>query len=464
MSSANRLKVYFFESGILTWLFIVSLYCGWTIWTLATNPNEDAVLKIRLKQFLALFTLTILTLTLEGVLRGIPFKPIEEMTIRERSQVLQGQIPPIGALMSIVLIYVLYLNMKFTRVVGLNEVFARMSATTISAAVLSALIGFTISIDSQYALHAAFQILCVTILFLSMYSVIQDPIQRQMSRIFNRYGSQLKLSLSTIESRLSGLLSLEDFEHVVVQNLHDAGRTKHLGLYLWDQSEGVFLLTSSYGEVLDKKPMTAVGRELAIEAFENNTILEIDINFDDVDHDSRSARLLAQLNADLCLPMWIESELIGWLSFTMDQLSGGFSTDEIDALQEIVNRSTMTLELVRSINRIHEQRRLASLGTMAAGLAHEIRNPLAGIKGAAQHLQQNPTASELQDFLALIVSETDRLNIVVSQFLDYSRPLQLNRQSTNINELIERITELVNADKDNANVTIDLVLDKKRHR
>ena len=73
-----------------------------------------------------------------------------------------------------------------------------------------------------------------------------------------------------------------------------------------------------------------------------------------------------------------------------------------------------------------ERDRLAALGQMAAGLAHEIRNPLGSIKGAAQYLQPGPGGGDrprgTREFLDIIVEEVNRLNNIVSQFLDYARP------------------------------------------
>ena len=83
-----------------------------------------------------------------------------------------------------------------------------------------------------------------------------------------------------------------------------------------------------------------------------------------------------------------------------------------------------------------ERDRLAALGEMAAGLAHEIRNPLAAIQGAIQLLlPQGPPRPGAEgrelvpegagEFLGIIADEVKRLNGVVTQFLDYSRPLRV---------------------------------------
>jgi signal transduction histidine kinase len=93
--------------------------------------------------------------------------------------------------------------------------------------------------------------------------------------------------------------------------------------------------------------------------------------------------------------------------------------------------------------RQREKERLATLGEMAAGLAHEIRNPLGAIQGAVQLL--NPESATTGDarFLKIIQEEVQRLNRVVSQFLDYSKPSGLELKVLEISPLMDRAVELL---------------------
>jgi two-component system, NtrC family, sensor histidine kinase HydH len=84
--------------------------------------------------------------------------------------------------------------------------------------------------------------------------------------------------------------------------------------------------------------------------------------------------------------------------------------------------------------------RLAALGQMSAGLAHEIRNPLGVIKGSAEMLHQklgesNPLASELAGYIS---SETNRLSALVTRFLDFARPLHAELAPQEITVVLER--------------------------
>jgi signal transduction histidine kinase len=100
---------------------------------------------------------------------------------------------------------------------------------------------------------------------------------------------------------------------------------------------------------------------------------------------------------------------------------------------------------------VKERDRLASLGEMAAGLAHEIRNPLGAIKGAAEVLEdaapgggsEGGGEQDLQkELLDVIIEETNRLNRVVSTFLDYARPYKGDPQLLSVSEVIRRTVQI----------------------
>ena len=102
-------------------------------------------------------------------------------------------------------------------------------------------------------------------------------------------------------------------------------------------------------------------------------------------------------------------------------------------LRDIKHRKELEEDLKRAD-------RLALMGTLAAGLAHEIRNPLGGIKGAAQLLRRsvdaNPTVHE---FIDIMIREVDRVNQLIEQLLDLSRPAQLTLEPVNIHEILEDV-------------------------
>lgn len=107
-------------------------------------------------------------------------------------------------------------------------------------------------------------------------------------------------------------------------------------------------------------------------------------------------------------------------------------------LAETLAEANRRLELAQAEARRSE--RLAALGQLSAGLAHEIRNPLGVIKGSAEMLtqklgQSNPLATELAGY---VLTETNRLSALVTRFLDFARPLHADLTPLDITTVLDR--------------------------
>lgn len=114
----------------------------------------------------------------------------------------------------------------------------------------------------------------------------------------------------------------------------------------------------------------------------------------------------------------------------------GATVGSVVVLRDRTVRQAMEEDLRRSD-------RLALLGTLGAGLAHEIKNPLSGIRGAAQLLQAelSPQESVLEN-TAIIIREVDRVNGLLEQLLDLARPARLKLEPLNVHELLNHVLEL----------------------
>jgi signal transduction histidine kinase len=102
-----------------------------------------------------------------------------------------------------------------------------------------------------------------------------------------------------------------------------------------------------------------------------------------------------------------------------------------------------------------EREKSRLLEEMAPVLAHEIRNPLGSMKGAAQVLRSEEKDEEHQRLLDVIIEEVDRLNSVVSQFLNYAKPYQLNRKTQWLNPLVEKTVSIIRASNLPENMAIE---------
>lgn len=106
-----------------------------------------------------------------------------------------------------------------------------------------------------------------------------------------------------------------------------------------------------------------------------------------------------------------------------------------------------------------EREKMHFLEEMATGFAHEIRNPLGSIKGAAQYLKSSNAPENREKLLSVIIDEVDRLNRVVSQFLNYARPSSLSVAEEDVNRIVDKVITLLKTEQVSGGVSITKTLD-----
>jgi two-component system NtrC family sensor kinase len=146
---------------------------------------------------------------------------------------------------------------------------------------------------------------------------------------------------------------------------------------------------------------------------------------------------------------WVDKPVKGLLDATQEVASGNLdymiedkSTDEFGSLAKSFNNMTQKLSEART--QLFQSDKMASLGRLAAGVAHEINNPLTGVLTYSSFLlkktQNNP---EVNDDLKVIVRETKRSREIVKGLLDFARQSVPKKNPVNMNEVIERAVAVV---------------------
>lgn len=228
--------------------------------------------------------------------------------------------------------------------------------------------------------------------FNSMLNSLQNLFKERNKLLFESFSNgiitiDLSGNVLTVNSMAENILNIESSE-IVGKNLTD------------------FL--SSHNDYLNLKNIIS-------EAIKRKTPIEdIDVTFYDVEKNEKEVSLAI-------IPFKNENQNIVGLLMIFHDIS------RINSLQ----------------NRLKHADQLATIGTFAMGVAHEIRNPLCSIRSMTQILQDKlTTETKEKQYTSLIISECDRLNHLISQLLDFSHPDITPPENCDINELLAKTVML----------------------
>ena len=185
--------------------------------------------------------------------------------------------------------------------------------------------------------------------------------------------------------------------------------------------------------------------------------------------------LLAAIFAGLCYiphiltawhnyPGYVINQYAEIVLFFLVGIVTGFLADEQRKKQKELEKAAAQLaeanrELRDNFERMKRADRLAAIGNLSAGLAHEIRNPLASIEGSAGILGKgNLTEEQHREFLEIIKKECRRLNRLLGNLLDFARPAVPQRQPIILDPLLESVIRLVSHTASEKDIRIQKII------
>jgi len=171
---------------------------------------------------------------------------------------------------------------------------------------------------------------------------------------------------------------------------------------------------------------------------------------------------MRELDVEVCVPLMSKGRLIGVLVLGRKTDSKMYSHEDVDVLEAIASGTAIAVENAKLYDDLKKQKavmrradRLASLGTLTAGLAHEIRNPLVAIKTLTQLLPERIDDEEFRrDFLAVASGEVDRISSLVNELLEFARPAEPHLQHEDIHEIMDGMILLVSTEVKKRNIAI----------
>ncbi|MGE5173411.1 MAG: two-component system sensor histidine kinase NtrB [Betaproteobacteria bacterium] len=140
-------------------------------------------------------------------------------------------------------------------------------------------------------------------------------------------------------------------------------------------------------------------------------------------------------------------------------LTASLLKDDVNTVRGIILTFQDITKLVEMEDQVRRQERLATVGSLAAGIAHEIRNPLASLSGSIQLLQSElELRGDDKRLMDIVVRETDRLNTIITDFLEYARPKTAQEEQIELCPVLDETIMLLKNSK-NFNERIRIISD-----
>jgi two-component system nitrogen regulation sensor histidine kinase GlnL len=304
-------------------------------------------------------------------------------------------------------------------------------------------------------------LLLVTILFYRIKPHTEKAVEQLLFK--NRY--DYRETLGKFSKAMVTILDLQSLSKRIIETITQTMGVEKASLFLLNEEKGSYALfesknikmTPSTPELSKNDPLPhylqKIGEIIIREELAKGT------NISELNGVTKKMSLL---EAEVSIPFISRGQLIGMINLGYKFNKDIYSHEDIELLSTLANQTAVAIEnarlyedLKRSKSYIRRADRLASLGTLTAGLAHEIRNPLVAIKTLTQLLPERLDDEEFRDqFLKIAASEVDRISSLVNELLEFARPSDPKLELEDIDTILDGMILLVSTEMKKKQINI----------
>jgi two-component system, NtrC family, sensor kinase len=277
---------------------------------------------------------------------------------------------------------------------------------------------------------------------------------------------RFKQALNEFSRSLTLIVDLEQLKDNVISVIRDIVRVDSLSIFLLNLDLNRFQLAEARGFEPRRGDQTFfIQDDPLIRWFSiNETHLVLSSHPDIFSFFAeREQLILRETGVDFIFPLMSMNRLIGLVCFGPKSSGEELKGEEIELLKTLLGQAALAFENAylyqqqkTRLKKMYRADRLATLGQLAAGAAHEIRNPLTSIRSTIQYLQKGTKDAKKLELVGELIGEVDRINGIIEGLLSFSRPTRPEIKAVDLEALLRQTLTLVETTAAKMNVRIAL--------
>jgi len=317
-------------------------------------------------------------------------------------------------------------------------------------------------VHTDFSFALLVMLVAVGVLFPTLRLRAESQIERSLFRAKHEY----RAALTDFTRSIIRILDRDRLLRELTDTLSETLRVDRLAIALLDEDTHSYAVTHAAG-VAAATAEFPENHELigALLQYEESVLRdEFEASRDPT---QRAAAETCRRNGwEVCIPLSISGRLLGFISLGRKRNLDAFYVEDLELLSTLAAEAAIALENARLYEELKKSRdiiertgRLSALGTLAAGIAHEVRNPLVSIQTFFQLAPQRLHDQEFfTTFLSLTASEVQRISDLITELLTFAKASTHSVQDVDVNDLIERTTILLQPEARKHHVKLAQVL------
>ncbi len=308
-------------------------------------------------------------------------------------------------------------------------------------------------------------VLSIIVLASVLFNYPRPQTEKAVEHLLFKHRYDYRETLGNFSKAMVTILDLQSLSKRIIEVITQTMGVEKASLFLLNEEKGGYYLFDSK-DITISSSLPVLGRQdplpYYLQKIGEIVVREELVKGAGISELKNVTDKMSLLEAEVSIPLMLKGKLLGMMNLSHKFNKDVYSHEDIELLSTLANQAAIAVEnarlyedLKKSKSYIQRADRLASLGTLTAGLAHEIRNPLVAIKTFTQLLPERLDDDEFRnEFLAIASGEVDRISMLINELLDFARPSDPRLEPEDINSILDGMILLVSTESKKKHVQV----------